>query len=170
MRRRRLLRDGLMASLGATGAYTVLADRPLESILVASGISAPATEYELRTISAESTAFNQVFDRVVLYQSGAAEVYFNSDHDTDRLWFTHRTHNARDIRYAQMGTPQFKGPVTFNMRGEIRAHADAGEYPSRWFKLVARQNDVFAAEWPFRVPESWLPGVKTETDGEGGHG
>lgn len=157
MHRRRFLAGvGMFVCCGVSGCSSV-----------SSITGPPETETAVKTIEPS----NSLFDSIVLYESGAAEITLVDDHGNwDRIGLTHAIHDLDysvdgkyDDAYAIWDAPQFAGPITKDMKSPIQEN---GSYPSQQFKLQLMppegENIIDIGGGPdiavvFEVPEAYLP-------------
>lgn len=116
----------------------------------------PATENAIRTFD-DRRPSRSPFDKLTLYESGAAEVLLPEGHSVDKFGMTHSALDLDTETLADWDAPQFRGPKVIDLAGVIKSN---GPYPSNEFKIgLVTDSTTFAlsSPLPFVVPDSFLP-------------
>lgn len=159
MRRRGFLRY-LAGGLGIGGGYWGLENGHIPGVAPGTvpdlSLGPPPTETPIgeKTVS---THGKSPFQKITFYESGAAEVLFESDHNIDRFGFTHSDLKTYGNSFDTWETPQFEGPKVIDMKSLVVRN---GPYPSNNFKISVYFDPTEAVyfgveDMGFAVPKPW---------------
>jgi hypothetical protein len=98
--------------------------------------AAQSTDEPIKTVRPEESIGGSYFNRVVVYESGAADIYFKSDHSCyERVALVHEDRGVRSQDTSEAifvkEMPRFSGPLTVNLDAQVTR----SDYPSMKFRL-----------------------------------
>lgn len=118
----------------------------------------PVPETEYRDKIGSQGLDRVVFNEIVFYKSGPAEVVFREDHNGDRFGLTHNYLQLPDDAYQTWSAPVFTGPVVINLKSIL---TDNSPFPNREFifDIIPEQGQLIAipdSRAQFRAPSAFV--------------
>lgn len=148
MQRRKLLQTGLIFGAASPGCAAL------------QGLAKPKTEKKIGGRNLDSI----MFDKIVFFESGAAEIWFEEDHSADRFGVTHEHHDIPEDAYETWATPEFSGPKVVDLKSTLSSHSP---FPTNRFQIDVYNPDGFHfalnSRAEFSVPQEYITTTRTET-------
>lgn len=161
MNRRMALKSLLLVGAGGAG-YAVYSEgyTPVDITIDNGPSGPPPTNAEIGRNDFDTGPF----DWMALYESGAAEIYFELGHDTDRFGITHSSLSTWENSFRTWDSPTYEGPVVIDLQEIIQNN---GPYPTNDFKIGVYFDPSEAfhlgdSTAKFSVPDDWYDTYRTD--------
>lgn len=166
MNRRDLLKGIGVVGLGGGGYVAYQNPEKVREYLpqdVKSVFGPPPTETQIGKTSLDSYGVEGPFNSLIFYESGAAEVFFNTGHDMNKFAITHDSLDVLEDPFQVWEAPTYQGPEVVDLKKVIEKN---GPYPSNKFTFGAYYDPSKSFHFSavpdpvFQVPSEWYTAKK----------